>query len=89
MGWKKHKISPLLGAAPSPGESQVEEATHMIDRLPSLWTSLPEHLLEAILSLMKNGKDKDDWAHVQVSTPVTCRTRSQHQVQALRAGLCT
>ncbi|BDA50150.1 Tubby-like F-box protein 9 [Coccomyxa sp. Obi] len=66
LGWKKHKISPLLGAAPSPGESQVEEVTHMIEQQPpSLWTSLPEHLLEAILRLMKDGKDKDDWAHVQ------------------------
>ncbi|CAL8465340.1 g4875 [Coccomyxa elongata] len=76
MGWKKHKISPLLGAAPSPGESQVEEVTHMIEQPPSLWTSLPEHLLEAILILMKDGKDKDDWAHVQDQFQVSAVCRA-------------
>ena len=76
MGWKKHKISPLVGVAPSPGESQAEKVTHMIEQPPSLWTSLPEHLLEAILTLMKDGKDKDDWAHVQVSRPSSYQIRS-------------
>lgn len=67
ISWKKHKISPLLGSAPCPAESQVKQVEHSIEQTASLWTSLPEHLLEAILALIKEGQDKDDWAHVQVS----------------------
>lgn len=66
ISWKKHKISPLLGSAPCPAESQVKQVEHSIEQTASLWTSLPEHLLEAILALIKEGQDKDDWAHVQV-----------------------
>ena len=33
--------------------------------LSSQWSSLPDHLLESIFSLMKDG-EKEDWTHVQV-----------------------
>ena len=45
-------------------EVGLVEALQRLD-LHSQWSSLPDHLLESIFMLMKDG-DKDDWAHVQV-----------------------
>ena len=45
-------------------EVGLVEALQRLD-LHSQWGNLPDHLLESIFMLMKDG-DKDDWAHVQV-----------------------
>ena len=65
MSWKKQKISPLVGTAST--EEGLVEAVQRVD-LDSQWANLPDHLLEAIFGLMKEGK-KNDWKHMQVRTP--------------------
>ncbi len=88
ISWKKHKISPLLGSAPCPAVREVKQVEHLDEQTTSLWTSLPEHLLEAMLSLIKEGKDKDDWAHVQVSDQHTSQKTQCPQV-TLCIGSCS
>lgn len=48
-------------------------------KLESQWINLPEHLLEAIFHLIKDGKDSSDWSIVQVTSLVclvsVCQTR--------------
>ena len=63
--WKKQKISPLLGSASADEGQMVEAVQREMGTLDSHWANLPEHLLEAIFGLMKEGK-KNDWKHVQV-----------------------
>jgi hypothetical protein len=67
LGWKKHRISPLLGTALNSEEISWKELLQTLE-IKSLWTGLPDHLLEAILSLVKDGKDDNDWSIVQVSS---------------------
>lgn len=71
FSWKKHKVSPVLTSLVS-DEVGLVEALQRMD-LHSHWTFLPDHLLESIFMLMKDG-EKDDWAHVQVATctPPAC-----------------
>lgn len=67
ISWKKHKISPLLGTLSGPDEGQVKQDIQLVEQLSSVWTNLPDHLLETIFSLIKDGNNKDDWEHVQVA----------------------
>ena len=63
FSWKKLKVSPVITSVTS-DEVGLVEALQRLD-LHSQWSNLPDHLLESIFMLMKDG-DKDDWAHVQV-----------------------
>ncbi len=64
FSWKKLKVSPVITSVIS-DEVGLVEALQRLD-LHSQWSNLPDHLLESIFMLMKDG-DKDDWAHVQVT----------------------
>ena len=64
LSWKKQKISPLLGSS-SVEEGQLVQALQKVDLGASQWASLPDHLIETILGLMKKG-ERNDWKHVQV-----------------------
>ena len=64
LSWKKHKVSPVLTSVISE-EAGLVESLQRLD-LSSQWSSLPDHLLESIFSLMKDG-EKEDWTHVQVA----------------------
>ena len=64
FSWKKLKVSPVVTTVTS-DEVGIVKALQRLD-LHSQWSNLPDHLLESILILMKDG-DKDDWAHVQVA----------------------
>lgn len=63
FSWKKLKVSPVVTTVTS-DEVGIVKALQRLD-LHSQWSNLPDHLLESILILMKDG-DKDDWGHVQV-----------------------
>ena len=64
FSWKKLKVSPVITSVIS-DEVGLVQALQRLD-LHSQWSSLPDHLLESIFMLMKDG-DTNDWAHVQVT----------------------
>ena len=66
FSWKKLKVSPVITSVTSSEEVALVERLQRLD-LQSQWSNLPDHLLESIFMLMKDG-DKDDWAHVQVAS---------------------
>jgi hypothetical protein len=66
FSWKKLKVSPVITSVTSSEEVGLVERLQRLD-LQSQWSNLPDHLLESIFMLMKDG-DKDDWAHVQVAS---------------------
>ncbi len=66
FSWKKLKVSPVITSVTSSEEVALVKRLQRLD-LQSQWSNLPDHLLESIFMLMKEG-DKDDWGHVQVAS---------------------
>ena len=84
LSWKKHKVSPVLTSVISE-EAGLGEALQRLD-LSSQWSSLPDHLLESIFTLMKDG-EKDDWAHVQVALLTWCSKQAHIAAIVHKVGI--